>query len=323
MNYFKKPTSKNRSIILLIVCFTLLANAGTAQRCDTTFTDTGGNGIYTNNENYTILLCPNAPDTQVMELTFFSFDVHCSDTMEIFNGLDTLAPSLGKYCGIGASSSPGILMANGSSGCLIIQFVSDNNLVGSGWEAAVTCKNNPSERLLNADIEDKNVSIKATTIKANHAIAGNSVVTLRACEVLLSDGFDVKKEVSFLAQTDLNQCKNNLSSASNAVQTTRYEERIMMESISLNSEITKNSLKVYPNPFTHQTTIEYEVGATSKVHIAIVDITGRTVQVLENSIQENSTYTINWSSVDLTNNIYFLRTQIDGEIIVKKLYFVD
>ena len=110
-----------------------------------------GTGIYTGNyganENETITVCPDyAGGTSKLSLTVsngapLAFDVDGSDTLFVYDGLNTSAPLLGAYnsithpLGFNHISS----FINNPKGCLTVQFVSDGANEGTGWDASFTC----------------------------------------------------------------------------------------------------------------------------------------------------------------------------------------
>jgi hypothetical protein len=51
---------------------------------------------------------------------------------------------------------------------------------------------------------------------------------------------------------------------------------------------------IAPNPFSRATVVRYELPATSPVEIAILDVTGRLVRVLENRVMEAGHHEITW-----------------------------
>lgn len=69
----------------------------------------------------------------------------------------------------------------------------------------------------------------------------------------------------------------------------------------------------YPNPFQDQTHLHYTVATSSRIHIAVYDVLGREVAVLENREQEAGRYEIVWSSPSLASGMYLVRmTTMNG-----------
>ena len=69
---------------------------------------------------------------------------------------------------------------------------------------------------------------------------------------------------------------------------------------------------VFPNPFTSNTSICYQLENDKRVNLSIYDITGRLVVTLVNKSQQNGTYTIVWNGkntegVEQISGIYFYK----------------
>lgn len=115
---------------------------------DKNFFDQGGEtGNYTPNFNQMSTFCPDLNTGTKMSVTFgintgYSFDVHASDTIYIYDGVDDTAPLLGA---INSANSPngGAFQAswNNPSGCITIKFVTDGANQGAGWVGMVKCGN--------------------------------------------------------------------------------------------------------------------------------------------------------------------------------------
>ncbi len=126
-------------VILSLICFTLTAQSYTMQSttvsdCNATFTDSnsGPNGEYTHNENYTFTICPNGADSILMDFTSFCTEINL-DVLRFFDGPDTLSPLIGIPFSGNASLPPQIIA---TSGCLTIHFKSDASVFCTGWEAS-------------------------------------------------------------------------------------------------------------------------------------------------------------------------------------------
>lgn len=119
----------------------LMSNSSTTT-CTGTFYDSGGSGgNYGNNENYVYTICPSITGNKV-EANFTSFNIENNyDFLEIFDGPNTSAPSLGTYTG---TLGPGLTQATPSntSGCLTFRFTTDGSVTRSGWIAAISCFSN-------------------------------------------------------------------------------------------------------------------------------------------------------------------------------------
>jgi uncharacterized delta-60 repeat protein len=103
--------------------------------CQGFFLDSGYDGNYANNENYTIKLYPATAGSSV-QLVFSSFNTDVNDQLTIYNGTTILDPLIGTYSG---TTSPGTVRATNADGALTIVFQSNASTVSSGWQAAISC----------------------------------------------------------------------------------------------------------------------------------------------------------------------------------------
>lgn len=116
----------------------IVANA-TVSIIESTFVDDGGSdNNYSDGTNYGMLFKPVGNDA-VIKMTFSEFEVEfdddCSwDYMEIYDGENTSAPLIGKYCG---TNSPGTIEATSESGCIYVKFFADALSNKKGWVANV------------------------------------------------------------------------------------------------------------------------------------------------------------------------------------------
>ena len=150
-------------------------NDTTPQDCNTLFTDEAGNNNYGNDEVQNYIFCPTNPDIEVIEAVFTTFEVEenifsggCYDFLEIFDGKDVFATSLGQFCGTSITNLPngGIIRATNTTGCLSFLFSSDESVDLSGWNADINCvaKSNP----INIDEPSKlNTTLSASYINKN------------------------------------------------------------------------------------------------------------------------------------------------------------
>ncbi|MDX1271024.1 PKD domain-containing protein, partial [Bizionia paragorgiae] len=141
---------KNITLLVLILFSSfafsqdILMQNGTFTQCSGTFYDSGGpSASYSNNEDFTMTICPDQPNS-VSELDFSGFPYSTQSNAEfltIYDGDDTTAPVIGTFTGGGASANPGFITASATNptGCLTITFTSDGSGSGSGWGAAISC----------------------------------------------------------------------------------------------------------------------------------------------------------------------------------------
>lgn len=124
---------------------------GTVTTCSGTFYDPGGLGDYATNLDHSITFTTGDP-TKVMAVEFISFaleddDICRWDYLDIYDGTNSSAPYLGRYC----RNAPGESVV-GTGEALHFIFHSDDIIVASGWEANIYCLDNPC---LTGDYEDQ------------------------------------------------------------------------------------------------------------------------------------------------------------------------
>ena len=117
----------------------LLMQDGTFNQCMGTFLDSGGGSAgYSNNENFTITICPDIPG-EAISINFTAFNTeNIFDFLSIFDGTDDTAAPLGTFTGI---NSPGLVEPSdaNTSGCLTFVWTSDNSIPLAGWSADISC----------------------------------------------------------------------------------------------------------------------------------------------------------------------------------------
>lgn len=124
---------------------------GTITTCSGTFYDPGGLGNYANNLDHSITFT-TGDASKVMAVEFTSFSIEFAsdcrwDYLDIYDGSNTSAPYLGRYC----LNSPGQSVV-GSGESLHFVFHSDGSVISSGWVGNIYCLDDPC---LEGDYEDQ------------------------------------------------------------------------------------------------------------------------------------------------------------------------
>ena len=133
----------------LLIVFTVVSSFAYAQEvlmqngsittCSGLFTDSGGEfASYSNDENLVFTICPDTPEGRI-KLDFFSFSTQVNvDTMTFYDGDSTASDVISTFSGV---MSPGLIVAglDSPTGCLTIEFISDNSGNTDGWSAAISC----------------------------------------------------------------------------------------------------------------------------------------------------------------------------------------
>merc|ERR1712136_69158 len=96
-----------------------------------------------NNANCTWQI--SAPTNKIVSFKFASFDLeahgNCQyDYVNVYDGIDTSAPLIGKYCG---SVAPDLILSTSNS--MTIEFITDDLVTGDGFEASYRAQTGPLE----------------------------------------------------------------------------------------------------------------------------------------------------------------------------------
>jgi hypothetical protein len=65
----------------------------------------------------------------------------------------------------------------------------------------------------------------------------------------------------------------------------------------------------FPNPFTAQTTVEYEVAEAGNISIQVYDMSGKVVSTLVNQAQDKGRYSVQFDASKLSSGIYFAKAK--------------
>ena len=138
--------------------WTVYGPINVAPSCEDTYYDTGGSANnYSDNENYSVTVCPNQVE-KAISFVFNAFNVEDNwDALYIFNGPSTAAPKFdsgngptqagypaGGYYG---TSIPGPFTSSHESGCLTLEFRSDQYVTRLGWDIDVQCVDKCSNKI--------------------------------------------------------------------------------------------------------------------------------------------------------------------------------
>jgi len=114
-------------------------------QCGEVIVDSGGASLYFPSENQSWTICANGG--QVVSLSFTEFQIEdggttgCYDKLELFDGSDETAPSMGVFCGNNITQAPGQGYIESSSSCITLKFTSDASVQEAGWAALIQCAN--------------------------------------------------------------------------------------------------------------------------------------------------------------------------------------
>lgn len=312
----------------------------------TNFDDgSGPTNSYYNNTLCTWLLQP--ADAQTIEFYFTFFDLESAtadgtvyDAVELYDGSDDTAPLLGRFSG---ASIPPVITSTG--GTMFLKFYSDASINYAGWEGyfvaqtASYCQGNTVLNNGSGTITDGsgandygNGSECSWSLQAQ----AGSYVLLTFTEfqteanydfVIVYDGVDNTAPIlgSYSGSTLPNQL---ISSAEDMYVVFVSDESVVEGGFSANYNTylvnTANineqyDLAVFPNPFTNQLTVQFDLATSEAVTIELIDIVGRTLyqENLGNRTSGEHQYFIN--TEDLAKGAYFLKLQIGEQVINQKV----
>lgn len=149
-------------------------------------------------------------------------------------------------------------------------------------------------------------------LESDAEIIGSDLVKFQAETIILTEGFHAPLGTNFKAQS-LN-CENT------------YHQEIPSESRKLlNSEIKAPSvnLSIYPNPFSSELNIAYELAKPNIIHLNIFNQIGELVSSpLSNIPHKEGKYMMSLSSNGLSNGLYWLQLLTEDEKIIKKVMLI-
>jgi hypothetical protein len=73
------------------------------------------------------------------------------------------------------------------------------------------------------------------------------------------------------------------------------------------TQLSKVEFVVYPNPFNHQTTIQYTLNTDDAVSVAIFDANGREVALLYKGFRTAGKHEAVWDAAAMPSGVYYLR----------------
>lgn len=89
--------------------------------------------------------------------------------------------------------------------------------------------------------------------------------------------------------------------------------------LSANEYLITDQVKLFPNPASNVTTLEYSLAKQAKVNVDIIDISGRLMQTLFSADKSSGTHVYQFDVNQLSPGVYFVRFTANGEAGVQKL----
>jgi hypothetical protein len=88
------------------------------------------------------------------------------------------------------------------------------------------------------------------------------------------------------------------------------------------NQIFEEDLRVYPNPFQDQLTIDYVLLQKSHVSLSVFNLYGKLVDQLLNEDQQGGSYTITWDSDNQPDGVYLVRLMTDLRQKISKITLI-
>ncbi len=88
--------------------------------------------------------------------------------------------------------------------------------------------------------------------------------------------------------------------------------------------ILENGLDIYPNPFSTETTLRFNLMEDAEVNLEIVDALGRTIRQIAQTDLPAGSHEFNWngktaSGSEVASGVYFVKAQFGSQVIVKRV----
>jgi len=147
---------------------------------------------------------------------------------------------------------------------------------------------------------------------------------------ILTTGYSSSNSPSVISLYELG-CLNNASNSTNPSMTTLSKttdsatnETVTISETEVKEATSSLSIKIAPNPFKEETTIHYKVPTDTNVELAIYDLQGKRIKMLQrNSYHTAGNYQINLNLSDYTSGIYFVQLQTPTDYKIEKLVLIE
>lgn len=190
-----------------------------------------------------------------------------------------------------------------------IKILESNNLQSSCGADELT--------LTAAIAVDSTTSVEEN-LTASNVIQGNANVIYKAGKTInLLAGFEVTSGSNFTASIE------GCGILSLQEETPVYSR---IGQLDIPTPITENpdlQLKVFPNPFNHQTNIAYALAQKAAVSIKVMDIFGQAVQVIQpKTVQAAGNYQVTFQAQNRASGTYFIVVQSGAAVYTERLLLI-
>ncbi len=303
-----------------------------------TFTDGSGNGNYSDNKDCQWLLQP-ACGTSV-QTSIDRWLVETYDTIYYYDGSSTSDPLLAKF---GGDDDPVAVSSTGNS--MLVQFVSNGSGNDFGFDASykvITCSGSKTLTATSGTVNDgsgncdyENSKICKWYLEPTTAV-GTFFVNFTEFDLSTVNTYDyiqIYKDVYDAAHLvdryDHTNVPTNLTIAASKLiinfRTNSSDNAggwtfTYSTSTDVNENPIISKLKIYPNPYKNDATIEYNLVKNTNVKINVTNILGNKLGQKE-FYQTTGTYKINLSEIsnNLSKGIYFVNLTVDNKVYNYKI----
>ena len=81
-------------------------------------------------------------------------------------------------------------------------------------------------------------------------------------------------------------------------------------------------ISTYPNPFNSTTRITYSIPEAARIELKLFDLAGREVTTLVNEMKQPGVHTTNLTATDLPSGLYFVRLEVSGKMLSRKVILI-
>ena len=311
----------------------------------TVIEDGSGNSNYYDNTLCSWLIQP--ANAEAIEFYFTAFDLEAAttggaiyDAVEIYDGVDDSVPLLGRYSG---SSIPPVTTSTGGS--MFLKFYSDASVNFAGWEGyfvtqtASYCQGNTVLTTQSGTITDGSAGNdygNGAECSWSLQASANNYVQLTFTEfeteanfdfVIVYDGADDTAPVlgSYSGTSLPNQVSSSASDmfivfvSDESIVEGGFTASYQMELVNTTELIEQYDLSIFPNPFTNQLAVEFDLETSEEVTVELVDIVGRILhsENLGKRTAGENKYFI--ETEKLAKGAYILKLQIGDKVINQKV----
>lgn len=151
-----------------------------------------------------------------------------------------------------------------------------------------------------------------TGLNVNYLLSGSSIASNYGTS---NDRLSVIDKKGVLVHKGTTAASNDINKTKDAITAALQEVVTNVPELIENLTVFKN----YPNPFSDQTTIQFEVGNSSLVNLNVYDISGKKVREITNKEYSPGSYQISFSKGSLGKGLYFLRLRNDNFVTARKI----